>query len=73
MGTTSKVYTVRILLDAAFPITFGSFQCHWQYLFSRIGKSSGYKTSELQTLGEGHTLAIGGKEIEVIQFYTTTV
>ena len=31
----------------------------------RIGKSSGYKTSELLTLTEGHSLSVGGKEIEV--------
>ena len=31
----------------------------------RIGKSSGYKTSELLTLVEGHSLSVGGKEIEV--------
>ena len=31
----------------------------------RIVKSSGYKTSELLTLTEGHSLSIGGKEIEV--------
>ncbi|XP_033124667.1 DNA repair and recombination protein RAD54B-like [Anneissia japonica] len=31
-----------------------------------IGKSSGYKTNELSTMEEGHSLFIGGKEIEVM-------
>ncbi|XP_071950121.1 DNA repair and recombination protein RAD54B-like isoform X2 [Antedon mediterranea] len=31
-----------------------------------IGKGSGYKSSELSTMDEGHTLFIGGKEIEVM-------
>ena len=30
-----------------------------------IGKGTGYKASELASLDEGHTLVIGGKEIEV--------
>ena len=30
-----------------------------------IGKGTGYKASELASLDEGHTLAVGGKEIEV--------
>ena len=32
----------------------------------RIGRSSGYKTSELASLGDGDTLCIGNKEIEVM-------
>ncbi|KAK3751794.1 hypothetical protein QZH41_013249, partial [Actinostola sp. cb2023] len=32
--------------------------------YGRIAKRSGYKTSELESLGEGQTLIIGGKEIE---------
>ncbi len=31
----------------------------------RIARGTGYKLSELETLGEGHLLVIGGKEIEV--------
>jgi hypothetical protein len=34
-------------------------------LTHRIAKASGYKTSELETLEEGHTLFVGGKEVEV--------
>ena len=33
--------------------------------FCRIGRSTGYKTSELETLTDGQMLVIGGKEIEV--------
>ena len=33
--------------------------------FYRIGRSSGYRTSELETLADGQMLVIGGKEIEV--------
>lgn len=33
--------------------------------FFRIAKSTGYKSSELESLQEGNTLCIGGKEIEV--------
>lgn len=32
----------------------------------RIGRSTGYKTSELETLTDGQMLVIGGKEIEVM-------
>ena len=32
----------------------------------RIGRASGYKTTELQTLSDGEMLVIGGKEIEVM-------
>ena len=35
-----------------------------KYLF-RIARSSGYKSTELESLQEGSTLCIGGKEIEV--------
>ncbi|TRY84559.1 hypothetical protein DNTS_001308 [Danionella cerebrum] len=31
-----------------------------------IGRGSGYKASELQSLSEGQTLAVGGKQIEVM-------
>jgi len=31
----------------------------------RIGRSTGYKTSELEALTDGQMLVIGGKEIEV--------
>ncbi|XP_038053766.1 DNA repair and recombination protein RAD54B-like [Patiria miniata] len=31
-----------------------------------IGKGRGYKSSELSSMAEGHTLCIGGKEIEVM-------
>lgn len=31
----------------------------------RIGKGTGYKSSELETLKEDETLVIGGKEIQV--------
>lgn len=34
-------------------------------LLASIGKGTGYKASELASLDEGHTLVIGGKEIEV--------
>lgn len=37
-------------------------------LIFRIAKGSGYKTSDLQTLQEGQTLIVGGKELEV--FFT---
>lgn len=33
--------------------------------FFRIAKGTGYKSSELESLQEGNTLCIGGKEIEV--------
>ena len=33
--------------------------------FFRIAKGAGYKSSELESLQEGNTLCIGGKEIEV--------
>ena len=38
--------------------------CIYGYLY-RIAKSSGFKSSELESLQEGNTLCIGGKEIEV--------
>lgn len=31
----------------------------------RIGKGSGYKSSELESLTEDETLVVGGKEIQV--------
>ena len=34
--------------------------------FCRIGKGTGYKSSELQDLQDGNTLVIGGKEIEIM-------
>ena len=37
----------------------------WCSSSSSIGKGTGYKASELASLDEGHTLVIGGKEIEV--------
>lgn len=37
-------------------------------LFFRIGRSTGYKPSELRSLVEGSSLYIGSKEIEVINF-----
>ena len=47
------------------PLLAGSVtNIHILFLFS-IGKATGYKTSELATLAEGHTLVIGSKEIEV--------
>ena len=35
------------------------------YVITRIGRGSGYKVSELSSMAEGQTLAVGGKEIEV--------
>ena len=39
----------------------------WSFCFpcTRIGKGSGYRPSELESMMEGHTLCVGGKEIEV--------
>ena len=38
-----------------------------------IGKGTGYKASALAGLDEGHTLVIGGKEIEVRTYVTFLV
>lgn len=44
---------------------------HYDYFCSyRIGKSRGYKSGELDKFGEGQTLLVGGKEVEV---YSLTI
>ena len=35
------------------------------FFFARIGRATGYKSSELASLVEGSSLFVGGKEIEV--------
>lgn len=34
-------------------------------LFCSVSRGSGYKSSELETLQEGQSLRVGGKELEV--------
>ena len=50
-----------------------SFILNYEYIISillySIGKTTGYRSSELAGLVEGSTLYIGGKEIEVISIY----
>lgn len=60
-----KKLLLQVLVESKNIVKFNSSSFTDICLHTRIGRSSGYKVSELESMEEGQSLLVGGKEIEV--------